>query len=438
MVVSRVSWILWLPVIVAFVFPAPARAATDPPRETHIVLRNVRIFDGKTPNLAEGMNVLLVGGRIEKIQKDLIETEAGALRIDAQGRVLMPGLIDMHAHLGLQARGLAENENWNDTAVGAMIAQVLTDSLQQGFTTVRDVGSKALDVAAAVRAGKIPGPRIYPSGLFITQTAGHLAFAHRLDPAMSGVVVNGRDEMLSSVRLNLRRGATQITVIGNGNLGNEGNPGHSNQFTLGEMKAAVEAAADWGTYVLVHAYDDAAVNRALDAGVRCIEHAFLISEETVQRMAAEGAAWSLQGYASYAAAAGLEPGDAPTEMAHRVREGIVNVAKWARKHGLLIVAGSDIFGTALVGKQTEPAIVQTELGFSHLEALRHVTSNAATVLGWSGQLNPYPGKLGVIEEGAYADLLLVDGDPLQDFTVLRSRKNLRLIIKDGVIYKNTL
>jgi imidazolonepropionase-like amidohydrolase len=249
--------------------------------------------------------------------------------------------------------------------------------------------------------------------------------------------------MLRAVRYNLRKGATQIKLMAGGGVSSEFDPLHVTQFTLEEMEAAVQAADDWGTYVMVHAYHDRSVNRAIDAGARCIEHGFLMSEETVKRMADEGVALSLQGFM------GIQSFAKPEEItffskdqqakARRINEGGKQMIEWARKHELLIISGGDTFGEAWLVKNIENVIIETEFGFSPFEALRHSTSNAAEVLSWCGELNPFKdGSLGVVEQGAYADLLVINGNPLEDLTVLRDRDNLVVIMKDGKLFKNTL
>jgi imidazolonepropionase-like amidohydrolase len=255
--------------------------------------------------------------------------------------------------------------------------------------------------------------------------------------------VDGVPEVLRAARYNLRKGATQIKIMAGGGVSTLFDPLHVVQFTPDEMRAAVQAAKDWGTYVMAHAYHDESVNRAIDAGVRVIEHGFLMSEKTVRRMAKEGIALSLQGFV------GIQSFANPEEItffnadqkakALRVNQAGKQMIQWARKHGLLIVSGGDTFGVALLNRNIENVIIEAEFGFSPHEALVHSTSNAAEVLGWSGGLNPYKdGSLGVIEQGAYADLLVVDGNPLEDLTVLRDRANLRVIMKDGQFHKNTL
>ena len=251
------------------------------------------------------------------------------------------------------------------------------------------------------------------------------------------------------MRYNLRKGATQIKLMAGGGVSSVFDPLHVTQFTEDEIRTAVEAAEDWGTYVLVHAYHDRSVNRAIDAGVKCIEHGALMSEETVKRMADEGIVWSLQGFMGYGSFS--DPSKMPSffsedqkKKAAQLFEGFPKVAAWARKHGVFIVSGGDTFGTGFVKHNIENVLIETELGFTPFEALKHATSNPGKMLKEMGlmarELDPYPdGKLGVIESGAYADLLIVEGNPLEDLSVLLDyRKNLRVIMKDGRFFKNTL
>jgi imidazolonepropionase-like amidohydrolase len=370
----------------------------------------------------------------------------------------MPGLIDMHSHLAT-AEGLPDGrDEWDAYAIGAIAAHNLVLFLEQGFTTTRGAGGPDLGLAKAVKAGRIPGPRFYPSGPWLSQTAGHADLGYWTDPigfqdysemTETSHVVDGRAEVLKAVRYNLRKGATQIKLMAGGGVSSIFDPLNVTQFTEDEIRAAVEAAEDWGTYVLVHAYHDRSVNRAIDAGVKCIEHGALVSEETVKRMADEGIVWSLQGFMGFKSFAA--PSKMPSffsedqkKKAIKLFEGFPQVAAWAKKYGVFIVSGGDTFGVDFVKHNIENVIVETELGFTPFEALKHATSNPGKMLKEMGlmahELDPYPdGKLGVIEPGAYADLLVVEGNPLEDLTVLRDyRSNLRIIMKDGQFFKNTL
>jgi imidazolonepropionase-like amidohydrolase len=315
------------------------------------------------------------------------------------------------------------------------------------------VGCNTLGIAKAVRLGRIDGPRIFSSGGWLSQTGGHADLGSWNDPLNGAVddlersgqnhVVDGVPAVMKAARHNFRGGATQIKIMASGGVSSEFDPIHMTQFTLEEMKAIVEIAEDYGSYVTAHAYHDNSVNRAIDAGIKVIEHAFLISEDTVKRMAKEGIIWSLQAEMSYTAFAKPEEITFFTpdqqDKARAMYKGVIRVSKFMREHGVKIATGGDMFGDEFVKRQADNVITTvTGLGFSNIEALKMTTSNAAEVLMLSGEMNPYKdGALGVIQEGAYADMIMVDGNPLQDIKALK-RDKVILVMKDGIIYKNTL
>ena len=435
----------------AVVLLAVSAFAQDEPLP-QILITNVDVWDGTSDSLRSGMNVLIEGNLVTQITASRI-LATGATVIDGSSRVLMPGLIDMHSHLCLQEGMMEGRDTYDQMAMGAMTAHFLASYLDQGFTTARDLGCNILSIAKAVNQGRIPGPRIFPAGGFISQTGGHadvgvqtdeIGRTNYLQEHGFGYIVDGRDEIMKAVRHNLRMGATHIKVMAGGGVASEWDPLHMTQYTLDEMKAAVEVAEDYGTYVTVHAYHDRSVNRAIDAGVRVIEHNFLVSEETIIRMKQEGIALSLQAVMSIEAFGNPEAITFFTadqkRKATQVNKGARQMMEWAKKHDLLIVSGGDMFGAAYANRQADNIIMVGEVGFTPLEALKQATSNAAIVLGWSGGMNPYQeGSLGVIEEGAYADMLLVDGNPLEDLEVIRDyENNFKVIIKDGKIWKNEL
>ena len=433
------------------------RVAAEAETPSSILITNVDVFDGLSEEVARGQDVLIEGKLIREIGRDL-QAPASATVIDGGGRFLMPGLIDMHSHLAT-AEGLADGrDEWDAYAIGAMAAHNLELFLEQGFTTTRGAGGPTLGLAKAIKAGRIPGPRLYPSGPWISQTAGHGDLGYWTDPVgfkdyseLTGTshVVDGRAEVLKAVRSNLRKGATQIKVMAGGGVSSVFDPLSTTQFTEDELRAAVEAAEDWGTYVLAHAYHDRSVNRCIDAGVKVIEHGALMSEATVRRMAEEGVVWSIQGFLFHGLFA--DPSTMPSyftaaqrQKAAQLVENFPRVAEWARQYGVYMVSGGDTFGAEFVNRNIENVIIETEIGFTPYEALLHATGNAGRLLKnqdfMAVELDPYPeGTLGVIERGGYADLLIVDGNPLEDLTVLRDyRKNLVLIMKGGEVLKNTL
>ncbi|MEM8679801.1 MAG: amidohydrolase family protein, partial [Planctomycetota bacterium] len=268
---------------------------------TQILIENVKVFDGTHEQLKDGP-VLIEDNLIKSIGPTTAPLTR-AIRIDGRGGTVIPGLIDMHAHHAIHEGMLEGRDAYDQMAIGAMSAERLRDYLDQGFTTTRDAGGNVSGLAKAVRLDRIPGPRIYSSGGFLSQLGGHADTGKITDQlgdrdilARSGFghIVSGRAEVMEAARHNLRGGATQIKVMAGGGVASEFDPIHMTQFTFDEMKAAVDVAEDYGTYVMVHAYHDRAVNRAIDAGVRCIEHNFLVSEDTIKRMKKEGVALSIQ------------------------------------------------------------------------------------------------------------------------------------------------
>lgn len=418
----------------------------------HTLIQNVNLWDGMSDSAQPGMSVLIENNIVTQVASS-INAPNGATVIDGGGRTLIPGLIDMHSHLSIMEGMLEGRDAYDQMAIGAMTGNVLQSYLDQGFTSTMDLGGNMLGVTKAVNKGRIPGPRIFPSGAFLSQTGGHgdtgrfndeLGATNRLHEVAFTHIADGRDEVMKAARHNFRAGATQIKVMAGGGVASEFDPLHMTQYTLDEMKAAVEIANDYGSFVTVHAYHDSSVNRAIDAGVRLIQHNFLVSEETIIRMKNEGVALSLQGWVAL-----IQFGDvdqitffSPDQKAKgkAVNQGAAQMIEWAKKHELLIVSGGDMFGALNSPNQADNLTILETVGFTPLEILKTATSNAAEVLSWTGEMNQYKyGSLGVIEEGAYADMILVDGNPLEDLSLIKDYKtNFKLIMKDGMIWKNTL
>jgi imidazolonepropionase-like amidohydrolase len=490
--------------IAVFSLLLSAQAKSIVPEEVTLI-KNVNIWDGKSDDLMEGYDVLIVRNLIKKVAKDIptsgtyeVDMKGGNIKelsvhvgigaysinvidekgdaqkkevkvniIDGGGRTLIPGLIDMHSHLAIHEGMLDGRDSFDQMAIGAISQERMRSYLDQGFTTARDAGGNVLGLAKAERLGRIPGPRIYASGAFLSQTGGHGDTGRfndfpgeqdYLEKHSFAYIVDGKDEIIKAARQNLRIGATQIKIMAGGGVASEFDPLHMTQFSLEEMKAAVDTAADYGTYVMAHAYHDSSVNRAIDAGVRVIEHNFLVSEGTVKRMKAEGVALSAQSIISLVTFANPEQITffSPDQQAKgkRVNQGAAQMFEWARKHELLIITGGDMFGVADGPRQAVNMTKMKDVGFSPVEILKMGTSNAAEVLSWSGDMNPYKDAypdltpdekaekgngLGVIEEGAYADMIVIDGNPLEDISLIEDySKNMKLIIKNGEVWKNTL
>ena len=340
--------------------------------------------------------------------------------------------------------------DYDQMAAGANTAHVLLEYLDQGFTTARDAGCNVLGIAKLVNNGGIPGPRIFPSGGFLSQTGGHadagffndrIGDQDDLERHGFGYIVDGVTEARKAARMNFRAGATQIKVMAGGGVASEFDPIHATQMSQEELEAIVGVADDYGSYVLVHAYHDRSVNRAIDAGVKVIEHNFLVSEDTIKRMAEEGVALSAQAVMSLEAFADPEGitffSADQKKKAKSVNAGAEQMFKWAIQHNVLVVTGGDMFGPDVV-RQAENILWFDKIAQNPLFSLKTATSNAAEVLSWSGEMNPYKeGTLGKIEEGGYADIILVDGNPLEDLNAIL-RENVDFVMKDGLVYKNWL
>jgi len=418
--------------------------------QTAILINNVRIFDGTRTSLSAPSNVLVIGNTIKTISTQAIDLPAGPTltRIQGAGRTLMPGLIDNHVHVVLSASSQPDliNPKVSIETLQSRATQEAQAMLLRGFTSVRDLGGPVFELKTAIDQGKTPGPRIYPSGAMISQTSGHgdsrlpNERSRRFGGTVSrgellGVsfIADGRDEVLTATRENLRMGASQIKVMAGGGAASAYDPLDVTQYTLDEMKAAVEAADDWGTYVTVHAYTPRAVRRAIEAGVKVIEHGQLLDEATMKLMGEKGLWLSLQSLDEAPASANASV----RKKKHTVVEGTDRAFRWARTYGVKLAWGTDFLFSPGNNKNQSSDILKLKAWFSSAEALKLITHDNAQLLALSGPRNPYPGKLGVVEVGALADLLLVDGDPIANLDLLADPdKNLLLILKDGTIYKD--
>jgi imidazolonepropionase-like amidohydrolase len=321
----------------------------------------------------------------------------------------------------------------------------------RGFTTVRDLGGPVFGLKRAIDEGVIVGPRIYPSGAFISQTSGHgdFRFLFEVPRQLGGplshseiegiaAIADSPDEVRVRAREQLRAGASQIKLMGGGGVASPYNPIESTQYTEPEIHAAVEAAENWGTYVTAHAYTPRAIRQAVAAGVKCIEHGQLIDEPTAKLLADKGIWWSLQPL--------LDDQDAPPlvnpvsqKKALAVFAGTDNAYRLAKKYKVKTAFGTDILFDARLTNRQGAILAKMARWYSPAEALKMATADNGQLIALSGFINPYPGKLGVVEVGALADLLLVDGNPLERIDVVADPdKNFLVIMKGGVIYKDIL
>ncbi|MFK7915251.1 MAG: amidohydrolase family protein [Pseudomonadales bacterium] len=413
-----------------------------------LLIRNANIFDGVSEKLISGKDVLTEGGRIARIAK-AIPLPEGATLIDAAGRTLTPGFIDMHAHMMFQM-SVPAAINADPFYYGYVATKTSDTYLMKGFTTVRDASGNTFSLKKAIDQGIIPGPRIYPSGPMISQTAGHSD--HRTDAQVSRLVADepstlmkydmvqiadGRAEVLTAAREALRRGATQIKIAVGGGTGSYADPLDVVQYTEDEIRAAVEAATDWGTYVMAHVYNSDGARRAIANGVKSIEHGNLLDEDTLRLMKKQNVWLSPQVIAFSFYPQGYS--DDQKQKHDQAFAGIEKLFAAAKKVGFSnIVFGSDVITDPGKLAEINDEFAFRAQWFTPIEILRQATSKAGELLELSGKRNPY-GKVGVIAEGAMADLLLINGNPLEDISILTAPEtSLALIVKDGVIYKNRL
>ena len=417
------------------------------------LFQNVRIYDGTGKSLSAPSNVLVRGNRIERISRAPIPVDpaVGSLVIDGGGRTLMPGLIDAHWHTLLVRPRFTELLTVDVGYLNVLGAAEATATLMRGFTTVRDMGGSSFGLKRAIDEGVLPGPRIYPSGAMISVTSGHGDFraswevprtigapASRAEQVGAAMIADGPDEVTVRVREQLMQGASQIKLTAGGGVSSPHSPLDVSTFTEAELRAAVEAAANWGTYVTVHAYTPAAVQRAMAAGVRCIEHAHLMDDATARMMAEKGVWLSMQPLPDELAE-GFPPDSEQRAKAVEVFAGTAKTYELAKKYGIKTAWGTDVLFSPALALQQGALLAKIATWFTPAEALAQATGTNAQLLALSGKRNPYPGKLGVVEEGALADLLLVDGNPLENIALVADpARNFRVIMRDGRIYKNTL
>jgi len=432
-------------VVIAAALCAPLAAQETPP--PNILFTNVRVFDGASETLSEPTEVLVRGNVIAEIGEIPGGAGEDALVIDGRGRTLMPGLIDNHVHMMFNSLSPAQmlEPDMGLEKVMQLSAGQARAMLLRGFTAVRDVGGPSFELKRLIDSGRVMGPRIWPSGPMISQTSGHADLRlpdepsrrftgkiPRAEQVWASVIADGRAEVLTAVRENLRFGASQIKIAAGGGTSSEYDPLDVTQYTLDEMKAAVDAASDWNTYVTVHAYHPKSVRRAIEAGVKVIEHGNLLDEDTLKLMAEKGV-W-LSGQMLVESTEAMDP--KRREKRKPVIEGQKRVWPLAKRLGVKLAWGTDFLFEPDLNEQQNAYLLRLKPYFTPAELLRLATHDNAQLLALSGPRTPYEGRLGVVEEGALADLILVEGDPLADIDLIADpQRNFAVIIKDGRIVK---
>jgi imidazolonepropionase-like amidohydrolase len=407
-----------------------------------LLFRNAAVLDPAAGELRPGYDVLLDGERIAEVSERPIASSA-AERIELRGATLMPGLIDAHVHAVITSMDLAAMERKPVTLVAHEARRVLEGMLQRGFTTVRDAGGADWGLAQAVESGLVAGPRLFFSGRVLSQTGGHGDFRPRAESgslcacqvhsSYFSHVADGVDAVRKAAREELRRGAHQVKIMASGGVASPTDPIWNLQYSEGEMTAIVEEARGWRTYAMAHAYTPDAIARAVRAGVRSIEHGNLIDAASAALVKERGA-YLVPTLVTYFAiqefGRALRFPEASLRKLNDVLDAGLASLEIAKRAGIPMGFGTDLLGETHEHQSREFGIRAKVL--APAEILRSATVVNAEILG-------RPGELGVIAPGALADLLVVDGNPLEDVSLLEGQgEHLRAILKAGRFYKNQL
>src|ERR1700728_3774809 len=404
------------------------------------VLRNASVLDAEQGTLAEGQSVVIEDGRIADIGPGLT-APGDALIFDVQAQTVMPGLIDAHTHPAIVDQDIFAMAEWPPSYVAARASHALKGMLMRGFTSIRDVGAGEMGLARAVEEGYFTGPRLFYGGKQLSQTGGagdwRAPFRRVYDdnyysPAI-GVICDGVPEVRRAVREEVRRGAHHIKVYLSGAVDSPSDRIDSTQFSIEELNAIVEEATAANIYVAGHAYTSRAINRGLECGVRSIEHGNLMDESSIPLFKKHGAFYvpTIVTYQTLAKKA--RDGELPEDIADKLAQvtaGAMGALEMAHHAGIPIVYGTDLFAD-MHDQQLQEFVIRSQVQ-PPADLIRAATTTAAQLLCMVGQV-------GVVAPGAYADLLVLDGNPLDDIRVLTAPdRNLKLIMKEGRLYKNEL
>jgi imidazolonepropionase-like amidohydrolase len=409
---------------------------------TQLLFRNARVFDGLNGECPEGMQVLVEDGLIREVSDTPI-TSPGARVLDVGGRTLMPGLIDAHIHAYASDVSLTTVDARGETYRAAFAARMLGHALDCGFTTVRDAGGGDYGLARAIADGLIRAPRFFYPGRILSMTGGHgdLRQMHEPSPAPGApgtanalaVIADGVDEVVRAAREEFRRGAHFVKIMGSGGVASPTDPVWMNQYREDEIRAIVNESVERRTYVAAHCHPASSIRRCTECGVRSIEHGTLIDNETARIVASTGnfivpTMVIIFALLESGAALGLAPASvAKVDTTYRAALSGLDVM---RRAGVKVAFGTDLLGP-LYDRRCREFTIRREV-FAPLDILRQATSVTADLMMLGD-------KLGRIAPGAWADLLVVEGDPMQDIGLLAADgRNLRVIVRAGEPVKNEL
>ncbi|SAK78041.1 amidohydrolase [Caballeronia fortuita] len=409
-----------------------------------LILKNARVLDADHERDDGRYSIVIDGDTIREVTREPVEA-SGAQVIDVGGKTVMPGMIDCHVHVIASVAHLGNNSRLPNTFAVLRAVPILAGMLHRGFTTVRDAGGADYALSRAIEDGVIAGPRLFVAGKALSQTGGHGDFRERFDNTdpdpcgcnrnmgAIGRVVDGVDEMRKAVREEMRAGANHIKIMASGGVASPTDPIGNLQFSVDEVKAAVEEAESHQTYVMAHAYTAKAIARVVKLGVRTIEHGNLIDEEAANIMAEHGA-YAVPTLVTYDAMSkvGAQMGLAQDTLDKNesVRKRGLEALAMLHRRGVKIGLGSDLLGDMHQYQSDELSIRADIVGA--FEAIRQATAIGAEIVNMKG-------KLGFVAAGAYADLLVVDGDPLKDIRVLTGQgERIAGVMKNGAWVREKL
>jgi imidazolonepropionase-like amidohydrolase len=417
------------------------------------LLTNIQIFDGLREKLLEHGSIIIEDNLVTEISQERVAPDRFDVILDGKGTTAIPGLTDCHVHFSIsKPPGELDDMRIDETAIRA--AKNAEAALYRGFTTVRDAGSLVFGVKKCIDEGYIDGPRIFPSHGIISQTSGHgdargnqaqgKSFLGHDSPAMKTgafITADGVAEVLRAVREQLFLGASQIKIMAGGGIGSLYDPLESLQFTIEEMRAAVQAASDFGTYVFAHLYTPEQMRRAAEAGVQCFEHGTLLDKGTAQIIKDQGI-WLCPQFALFLDnfVSDVITNPAQDHKRLRVQNAAHTQAEIINEFDLPTVFGTDLAMTKEWGDRYQPAEFRAKKKIhGSYKGLLTATGNVHRLFQLCTYRNPYPeGKIGVLEAGSFADLLLIHGNPVEDLDLLADKNHIKLIMKNGKIFKNTL
>lgn len=438
--------------VLMFICISGSVACADDVQLSEVLFENVRIFDGKAAALSPPSNVLVRGNKIAEISAGPIAADEKAKRtvIKGNGRTLMPGLIDAHWHAMMAVPTMVEMLTLEQGYLNLVAGREAHNTLMRGFTSVRDLSGPVFGLKRAIDNGVVDGPRIWPSGAMISQTGGHGDFRlpyeiprapgaplSHAEAAGGSAIADNPDEVRLRAREQFMNGAVFLKLAAGGGVSSSYDPLDASQYTEAEFRAAVEVAENMGTYVAVHAYTPRSIQTAIRAGVRCIDHGQMMDEDTAKMIAKKNVWLCLQPFLDDSDAAPFPEGSINYVKMREMHKGTDVAYRLAKKYKIKTAWGTDVLFEAKLAARQNAQLTKLTRWYTPAEVLTMATGTNAELLALSGPRNPYPGKLGVVQKDALADLLLVNSDPVLDIRIIENpAANFLVIMKDGRIYKN--